>query len=85
MGSFKKLAPERLNNLLRVATIESIGSSTRIEGAKLSDQEVDQLLSNLDHLSFRSRDEEEVASYAETMSLVFDSWQAIPLTENHIK
>ena len=28
------LAPERLNALRHVATIESIGSSTRIEGSK---------------------------------------------------
>jgi hypothetical protein len=41
------LAPERLSALRRVATIESIGSSTRIEGSKLSDREVEKLLSNL--------------------------------------
>jgi len=34
------LAPERLSALRRVATIESIGSSTRIEGSRLSDREV---------------------------------------------
>ena len=42
------LAPERLSALRRVATIESIGSSTRIEGSKLSDREVERLLANLD-------------------------------------
>ena len=41
------LAPERLSALRRVATIESIGSSTRIEGSKLSDREVEKLLANL--------------------------------------
>jgi hypothetical protein len=41
------LAPDRLSALRRVATIESIGSSTRIEGSKLSDREVERLLSNL--------------------------------------
>jgi hypothetical protein len=35
------LAPERLSALRRVATIESIGSSTRIEGSKLSDRDVE--------------------------------------------
>jgi Fic family protein len=80
-----QLAPERLSVLRRVATIESIGSSTRIEGAKLSDQEVDQLLSGLAVTSFRSRDEEEVAGYAEAMELVFESFAAITLTENHVK
>ena len=50
------LAPDRLSALRRVATIESIGSSTRIEGSKLSDREVEQLLSNLEIKSFASRD-----------------------------
>lgn len=79
------LAPERLSALRRVATIESIGSSTRIEGSKLSDREVELLLANLEIKSFATRDEQEVAGYAETMELVFQSWQEITLTENHVK
>lgn len=79
------LAPDRLSALRRVATIESIGSSTRIEGSKLSDREVERLLSNLQIKKFNTRDEQEVAGYAEVMDLVFASWQDITLTENHIK
>ena len=79
------LAPDRLSALRRVATIESIGSSTRIEGSKLSDREVERLLSNLEIKSFATRDEQEVAGYAEVMDLVFSSWQDITFTENHIK
>lgn len=79
------LAPDRLSALRRVATIESIGSSTRIEGSKLSDREVEQLLSHLEIKSFTTRDEQEVGGYAELMDLVFSSWQNIPFTENHIK
>lgn len=79
------LAPERLSALRRVATIESIGSSTRIEGSKLTDREVERLLSNLAIQSFDTRDEQEVAGYAELMDLVFSSWQDIPFNENHIK
>jgi len=79
------LAPDRLSALRRVATIESIGSSTRIEGSKLSDREVERLLSKLEIKSFATRDEQEVAGYAELMELVFSSWQDIPFTENHIK
>jgi Fic family protein len=79
------LAPDRLSALRRVATIESIGSSTRIEGSKLSDREVERLLSNLQIKNFTSRDEQEVAGYAEVMELVFSSWQDITFTENHIK
>jgi len=60
------LAPERLSALRHVATIESIGSSTRIEGSKLSDREVERLLSNLEIKSFTTSDEQEVAGYAES-------------------
>lgn len=79
------LAPERLSALRRVATIESIGSSTRIEGSKLTDREVDKLLSNLAIQSFETRDEQGVAGYAELMELVYSSWRDIPFNENHVK
>ena len=54
--SLGTLAPERLKALRHVATIESIGSSTRIEGSKLTDREVERLLSNLEIRKFSSRD-----------------------------
>ena len=78
------LAPERLSALRRVATIESVGSSTRIEGSKLSDADVERLLSRLDAQSFASRDEQEVAGYAQTMETVFAHFEAIDPSENHI-
>lgn len=83
--SLGTLAPERLNALRRVATIESIGSSTRIEGSKLTDREVEQLLSKLEIKKFDSRDEQEVAGYAEVMETVFHAFTDIPITENHLK
>ena len=79
------LAPERLNALRHVATIESIGSSTRIEGSKLTDREVEKLLSKIEIKKFDSRDEQEVAGYAETMETIFHSFDDIPITENHLK
>ena len=79
------LAPQRLSALQRVATIESIGASTRIEGSKLTDREVERLLSNLAIQSFDTGDEQEVAGYAELMNLVSSSWQDIPFNENHVK
>src|ERR1039457_379970 len=79
------LAPERLSALRRVARIESIGSSTRIEGSKLSDRDVERLLANLEIKSFATRDEQEVAGYAEVMETIFHAWAEIPITENYIK
>jgi Fic family protein len=83
--ALQNLSPDRLLALRRVATIESVGSSTRIEGVKLSDREVETLLSNLKQYSFKSRDEEEVAGYAEAMELIFESWRELSPSENHIK
>lgn len=87
-GAWKALgqiAPEQLTSLKRVATIESIGSSTRIEGSKLSDKEVEILLSNLEIKKFTTRDEQEVAGYAEVMNVIFQNYTEIPITENYIK
>src|ERR1700749_3416202 len=83
--SLGTIAPERLNALRRVATIESIGSSTRIEGSQLSDREVERLLGSLEIKRFSTRDEQEVAGYADVMETVFRAWSDIPVTENYVK
>lgn len=80
-----RLSPDRLSALRKVATIESIGSSTRIEGSKLSDKEVERLLRNINIRSFKSRDEQEVAGYAEVMDTIFEHSDDIDLTENYIR
>lgn len=79
------LAPERLSALRKVATVESIGSSTRIEGSKLSDKDVERLLSNPEINTFSSRDEQAVAGYTKVLETVFTSWERIPMTENYIQ
>ena len=78
------LAPDRLWALRSIATIESVGSSTRIEGVKLTDDEIKRLLSGIRTESFRTRDEQEVAGYADLMELIYESFGDIPLTENHV-
>jgi hypothetical protein len=83
--ALKSLAPDRLTALRRTANIESIGSSTRIEGAKLSNHQVARLLAGLARDSFKTRDEQEVAGYARVMDIVFEAWKTIPVTENYIK
>jgi Uncharacterized conserved protein len=83
--ALKNIVPDRLSLLRKVATIASIGSSTRIEGSRLSDPDVDELLTNIGHHSFKNRDEEEIAGYADAMNLIFDSFLEIPISENHIR
>lgn len=87
-GSWKllgRMAPEKLQALKKVATIESVGSSNRIEGNKLSDKAVEELLSRINKQSFANRDEEEVAGYAKLTDTIFEDWEVIPLSENYIK
>lgn len=80
-----KLTPADLKSMKRVATIESVGSSNRIEGNKMTDAEIEALFSNIDKKSFSSRDEEEVAGYSDLINTIFENYEDIPLTENYIK
>ncbi len=79
------LSPDRLKILKKSATIESVASSTRIEGVKLTDAQVETLLSKIRKKSFKSRDEEEVVGYSDAMDLILESFEDLKLTENHLK
>lgn len=79
------LEPERLAKLRQIATIESIGSSTRIEGSTLTDLQVEELLGRLEIQGLGNRHEQEVLGYAEVMDTIFASWADIAIDENHIK
>ena len=74
-----------LKELRKVATIESIGSSTRIEGATMTDEEIKQLLKDVKITKFKTRDEQEVIGYYEVLELIFDNFSEIKLSENYIK
>jgi Fic family protein len=80
----RELRAERLGELRQITTIESAGSSTRIEGAELSDVEVAQVLRGLSLHRFRARDESEVRGYGELLQLVFDHHGELPLEERYI-
>jgi len=79
------LSPDRLKMLKKSATIESIASSTRIEGVQLTDAQVETLLSSLRKKSFKSRDEEEVVGYSDAMDFILESFEDLKIAENHIK
>ncbi len=87
-GKWKAIAEKEsryLKELKRVATIESIGSSTRIEGVKLNDKEIEKLLHNVNVTKFETRDEQEVVGYYETLNLILDQYKSIDISENFIK
>ena len=68
-----------------MATIESVGSSTRIEGVRLTNAQVEALLPRVESRAFASRDEQEVAGYAALMETIFGNYAHLTLTENYIK
>ena len=79
------LNPDQLSELRELATVQSIGSSTRIEGAQLSDAAIAELIENLRIEKLATRDQQEVAGYYHTLRIVLESFADIPLSENIIK
>jgi Fic family protein len=73
-----------LKELRRIATIQSIGSSTRIEGSTMTDLEVASLLKNLKIKQLQTRDEQEVGGYFDTLETIIDSYADIDLTVSTI-
>lgn len=74
-----------LKELRNIATIESIGSSTRIEGATLTDREVKELLKDIKITKLKTRDEQEVIGYYEVLELIYDNYSGIKLSESYIR
>lgn len=74
-----------LKELKSIATVRSVGSSTRIEGSHLSDKEVEVLITNLDITKLTERDEQEVVGYYETLNLIGESFRDIPVAESSIR
>lgn len=79
------LHPQVLGKLKQSVLITSTGASTRIEGANLSDSEVEDLMRGISMQKFKDRDLQEVRGYFELLKNVFDSWQSISLNEGTIK
>lgn len=86
-GEFKsglRMTPQAIISLRRSVLITSAGASTRIEGARLTDEEVQKIMQGLSVSKFSDRDSQEVQGYLETLQNVFDSFQKLPLRESVI-
>jgi len=84
-NSIEKQENIYLKELRKIATIESIGSSTRIEGATLTDKEIEELLNNVKITKLKTRDEQEVIGYYDTLEIIYENYDNIKLSENYIK
>src|SRR5690606_19239695 len=86
-GSWKVLEQTQsgyLKELRKIATIESTGSSTRIEGATLTDGEVEKLLRSVKISKLGKREEQEVVGYYEALEIILENHEEIPLTQGYI-
>lgn len=80
-----KLGPQALGRLKRSVLITSTGASTRIEGARLSDEDIEKMMKGINIQKFSDRDRQEVKGYYELLEKVFDSWKNLKFNENTIK
>lgn len=78
------LNPQILGRLKKSVLITSTGASTRIEGAKLSDEDVEKLMRGLSMQKFKDRDKQEVQGYYELLENVFTAYNKIPFSESSI-
>jgi len=76
---------QSLKELKSIATVRSVGASNRIEGNRMSDEEVDVLLQKIDISKLTDRDSQEVVGYFEVLDLITESYQNISLSESHLK
>jgi len=83
--SIEKKEKQSLNQLKNIATVRSVGASTRIEGSKMSNDEIKALLDNIDITKIESRDQQEVVGYFDVLDLISENYNEIDITENNLK
>ena len=80
-----RLSPQVLGRLKQSVLVTSTGASTRIEGARLSDEDVEKMMRGIDIQKFTDRDKQEAKGYFELLENVFNSWKNLRFSENAIK
>ena len=80
-----EINPQALGRLKRSVLVTSTGASTRIEGAKLSDKDIEKMMRGLSMQKFADRDKQEVQGYYELLENVFNSYDKIPFSESSIQ
>ncbi len=84
-SAIEKREGTSLNQLKSIATVRSVGASTRIEGSKMTDDEVAELIEKLSTSKLEERDEQEVMGYFEVLDTIAESYESIGVSENQIK
>ena len=84
-SQIEKREGQTLKHLRAIATVRSVGASTRIEGSKMTDAEVEVLLEKLKVSKLEERDEQEVAGYYTALDTIVESYKDIEISEANIK
>ncbi|MFM8449049.1 MAG: Fic family protein, partial [Haliscomenobacter sp.] len=84
-ASIEKREGASLKQLKSIATVRSVGASTRIEGSKMTDDEVAVLIEKLSISKLEERDEQEVIGYFEALDTISENVESIHVTESQIK
>lgn len=84
-AAIERREAQSLRQLKSIATIRSVGASTRIEGSKMTDDEVEVLIKNLEVSKLEERDAQEVAGYYETLDIIAESYKEVNITESNVK
>jgi Fic family protein len=84
-GTIEKKEGQGLRQLKSVATVRSVGASTRIEGSKMSNEEIEALLRNINVSKLEDRDEQEASGYYNTLNMITETYDDIPIGESSLK
>ena len=79
---YLKQRPEELEKLVEIAKIQSTESSNAIEGIVTTDTRIRQLVA--EKTTPKNRSEQEIAGYRDALSVIHESYDAIPVTRNYI-
>lgn len=79
---YLKQRPEELEKLVEVAKIQSTEASNAIEGIVTTSTRIRQLVE--EKTAPKNRNEQEIAGYRDVLSIIHESFDAIPITPNYI-
>ncbi len=82
----KREGYQTLKQLKSIATVHSVGASTRIEGSKMTNDEVKVLIfENIKIEKLVERDQQEVIGYYSALDIISESYQDIAISESSLK
>jgi Fic family protein len=84
-ATIEKREGHSLKQLKSIATVRSVGASTRIEGSRMTDDEVAVLIEKLSISKLEERDQQEVMGYFEALDTITENHESIGISESQIK